>query len=255
LAQRDPITNKTYVCEFYGKALTKSQSLWPITQLEMYAVTSSFAKWHNYLIGNHVTVYTDHNALIHMEKMQTGPPRLQRWAIFLSQYDYEIVYRKGAKNLCADALSRRAYDMPTTDDGDDIDFLNHINEEPITENDKVKGKNRISQLITFETGTVETINALSGTELNETVNTESIEPKPSVNAITQTDSVPLDTIMGGKYDIKLLQAEDSDFKNVVSYLKDGILDSDDTIALETILEAENYSWSPTEGLHRMWIPR
>jgi hypothetical protein len=61
--------------------------------------------------------------------------------------------------------------------------------------------------------------------------------------------------MGGKYDIKLLQAEDSDFKNIVDYLKDGILNSDDKIARKTILEAENYSWSRTEGLHRMWIPR
>jgi hypothetical protein len=92
LAQRDPITNKPYVCEFYGK------SLWPITELEMYSVMASFAKWHNYLIGNHVTVYTDHNALVHMDKLQNGPARLQRWAIFLSQYDYDIVYRKGAAN-------------------------------------------------------------------------------------------------------------------------------------------------------------
>jgi hypothetical protein len=123
-----------------------------------------------------------------MDKMQNGPPRLQIWAIFLSQYDYDIVYRKGATNLRAYALSRRAYDMPTDDIGDDIDFLNNINEQPTMGNGKIKRKNRKSQLITFESGTVETINALGETGLDETVNTESIEPKPSVNTITQTDS-------------------------------------------------------------------
>jgi hypothetical protein len=32
------------------------------------------------------------------------------------------VYKKGATNMCADALSRRAYETPTKNDGNDIDF-------------------------------------------------------------------------------------------------------------------------------------
>lgn len=36
----------------------------------------------------------------------TKPARLVRWALELSEYDFEIKHRKGTKNKNADALSR-----------------------------------------------------------------------------------------------------------------------------------------------------
>jgi hypothetical protein len=45
--------------------------------------------------------------------------------------------------------------------------------------------------------------------------------------------------MGGKYDIKTLQSEDCDFKDIVAYLRDIILNPGDKKARKTILEAEN----------------
>jgi hypothetical protein len=110
------------------------------------------------------------------------------------------------------------------------------------------------QLITFENRAVESFDAIEKTGQDETESKESMESQSSLNSITQADP-PLDTIMGGKCDIKLLQFEDSDFKDIVAFLKDGILTSDDKKARKTILEATNYSWSPSEGLHRMWILR
>jgi hypothetical protein len=202
-----------------------------------------------------VTIYTKHNALIHLDNMRNGPPRLQRWAIFLSQYNYNIVHKKGLTNLCAEALLRRTYEIPVEDDGDDIDFITHITEQPSTKTTgKTKCKNKTLQLITFYNGTVETIDAVDTTGEDETVGNASTEAQSSLSSITQTDP-RVDTIMGGKYDIKLLQSEDSDFQDIVAYLTDGILEPDDKKARKTILEAENYSWSPSEGLHRMWISR
>ena len=37
-------------------------------------------------------------------------PRLQRWAMFLSQFSYEIVYKKGRLHSNADGLSRMTYE-------------------------------------------------------------------------------------------------------------------------------------------------
>ena len=33
-------------------------------------------------------------------------PRIQRWALILAAYDYELVYREGSKHGNADGLSR-----------------------------------------------------------------------------------------------------------------------------------------------------
>jgi hypothetical protein len=146
------------------------------------------------------------------------------------------VYKRGPNNLCADALSCRACKTPAIDAGVDLDFITHISEQPtVAENGKIKRKNKTLQLITFEDRTVKSIAATNKIGQDETKNKENIETKPSLNSITQTDTVPLDTIMGGKYDIKLLQAEDSDFKNIVAYLKDGILDPDNAKARKTII--------------------
>jgi hypothetical protein len=42
-----------------------------------------------------------------MDYEREGPgPRLLRWRIKLEEYDYEVVYKKGALNTNADALSR-----------------------------------------------------------------------------------------------------------------------------------------------------
>ena len=37
-------------------------------------------------------------------------PRLQRWAMFMSQFPYEIVYKKGRLHSNADGLSRMTYE-------------------------------------------------------------------------------------------------------------------------------------------------
>ena len=37
-------------------------------------------------------------------------PRLQRWAIFISQFSYDIVYKKGRLHSNADGLSRITYE-------------------------------------------------------------------------------------------------------------------------------------------------
>jgi hypothetical protein len=81
-------------------------------------------------------------------------------------------------------------------------------------------------LITFDSRTVETIDAIGETGHDKTGHKDNLESRPSVNAITTSDSVPQNTILGGKYDIKLLQEEDSDFKHIVAYLKNGTLDPD-----------------------------
>ena len=50
---------------------------------------------------------TDHLALKWLKKMDNPSGRLARWAMELSQWEFEVKYRKGTDNLVADALSRQ----------------------------------------------------------------------------------------------------------------------------------------------------
>ncbi|VDH91423.1 Hypothetical predicted protein [Mytilus galloprovincialis] len=83
-----------------------------IRDLEYLALVEGVKQYHVYLASRKFTIYTDHEALLHTQKLTkekiTG--RLARWAMFLQSYDYEIIYKKGTANGNADALSRRPYD-------------------------------------------------------------------------------------------------------------------------------------------------
>ena len=69
--------------------------------------------------GRHFTLVTDHHPLLRLFGKHKSLPtlaaaRIQRWAIILSAYDYNIVYRKSEEHSNADGLSRCP--LPETSD-------------------------------------------------------------------------------------------------------------------------------------------
>ena len=73
---------------------------------ELLALIHSLCTWRHYLLGNHFIVVTDHNSLKYLQTQPTLSRRQARWSEFLSEFDFEIVYRPGKGNVVADALSR-----------------------------------------------------------------------------------------------------------------------------------------------------
>ena len=51
-------------------------------------------------------VITDHAALQHFHHAKTKNPKLARWALLLSNYDFQVKYRPGKVHNNADGLSR-----------------------------------------------------------------------------------------------------------------------------------------------------
>ena len=67
--------------------------------------------FHQYLYGRHFTILSDHQPLRRLfSETKAVPPmasgRIQRWALTLSSYQYELKYRKGKDQGNCDALSR-----------------------------------------------------------------------------------------------------------------------------------------------------
>ena len=54
--------------------------------------------------------YTNNNPLTHILTFANLDAAGQRWAPTLGQYNFEIIYRSGLKNIDADSMSRYPYD-------------------------------------------------------------------------------------------------------------------------------------------------
>lgn len=75
------------------------------------AIIFGLQKFRSYLYGRHFTILSDHKPLERIFGPKTAIPtiaalRLQRWAIMLAAFDYDIKHVAAKDNVLADALSR-----------------------------------------------------------------------------------------------------------------------------------------------------
>ena len=98
---------------------TLSQSERNYAQIEKEALSLVFGikKFHQYLYGRHFILMTDHKPLTSILGPKQGIPplaaaRMQRWALLLSAYTYDIKFRSTKMHANADGLSR----LPLPDD-------------------------------------------------------------------------------------------------------------------------------------------
>ena len=91
------------------------------SQIEKEALSCIFGikKFHTYLYGHHFTLVTDHKPLLSLFRESQAIPahasaRIQRRALTLLAYDYEIRFRSSTAHGNADALSRLPLDVEPT---------------------------------------------------------------------------------------------------------------------------------------------
>ena len=94
------------VIAYAGRTLEKTEQNYCVTRKEMLAVVFFTKNYKHYLLGRHFILRTDHGSLrwLHCFKEQEG--QVHRWLEQLSQFDFEIIHRPGAKHGNADAMSR-----------------------------------------------------------------------------------------------------------------------------------------------------
>ena len=102
---------REFVCEYFGRALRKHEKNYSISEKELLSVVEAATGFRIYLASHKFKIIVDHRALVYMEHLKSPTsPRLQRWAMFMSQFSYEIVYKKGRLHSNADGLSRMTYE-------------------------------------------------------------------------------------------------------------------------------------------------
>ena len=91
---------------FYSGALHGAQRNYSAQELEGLAVYQAINHFSYYLYGKKFTVITDHYSLRKMMEQPQGNNRILRWALKLSNYRFEVIYRPGKRNQVADGFSR-----------------------------------------------------------------------------------------------------------------------------------------------------
>ena len=102
--QKDPDGVERYeVVEFFSRSLIERERNYSVSEKEFLAIVSCSEKWRNYLWQEY-QVITDHKPLLSMSL--TEKARLQRWALRLTPYNFNIVWWPGEEMKVADTLSR-----------------------------------------------------------------------------------------------------------------------------------------------------
>ena len=124
---------------YASKMLSPAERNYSHLQKEALAVVYGVKKFHQYCYGRHFEIKSDHKPLEgifgeHKPIPSLAAARLQRWALILSAYDYELKYRKGAEMSNADGLSRLPLctDQAFEEDEDSINvFLTELERSPV----------------------------------------------------------------------------------------------------------------------------
>ncbi|XP_064468972.1 uncharacterized protein K02A2.6-like [Ornithodoros turicata] len=109
-----------------SKTLTPAQTKYAQIEREALAIIFGVRKFHQYLWGRKFTLFTDHKPLTVIFGPSKGIPattasRLQRWAIILMSYAFDIQFKSTTNIANADGLSR----LP---EGADLEFDQQMEE-------------------------------------------------------------------------------------------------------------------------------
>ena len=102
---------------FASRTLTSSEKNYGQLEKEALSLIYHVKKFHQYLYGRK---FTDHKLLTSIFGSKKGVPslaaaRLQRWALLLSAYDYEIQFKPTKSHSNADGLSRLPLPIPDSE--------------------------------------------------------------------------------------------------------------------------------------------
>ena len=126
--------------EFASHTLSPAERGYSQIEKEGLAIIFAVKKFHQYIYGRTVEIFTDHKPLTSLFHEAKGVPalasaRIQRWSLTLNAYSYKLKFRSGKNNCTADALSRLPLpDMPAcvSTPPDTVLLLEYLDSIPVT---------------------------------------------------------------------------------------------------------------------------
>ena len=125
---------------YASRSLAPAEKNYSQLDKEGLAIVYGVKKFHQYLLGRHFTLLTDHKPLTYLFGEHRPVPlmasaRIQCWALTLAAHDYSVKYKRGQDNSNADALSRlplsvRPAQVPLP--GEMVLLMEHLHITPVT---------------------------------------------------------------------------------------------------------------------------
>lgn len=114
---------------FMSRTLIPAEQRWPICHREAGAIYYAVNKFYEYPYGKRFILRTDNKALTAIFGEKKGIPqmyasRLQRWAAYLSTFNYEIQHIPGKDNVIADYLSRAPLKIDFRSEDEKCQYIN-----------------------------------------------------------------------------------------------------------------------------------
>ena len=127
---------------YASRSLQPAEQKYAQIEREALAIIFAVRRFHQYLYGRSFTLVTDHKPLCKiLGPKESIPPlaaaKMQRWALILSAYQYDIECISGKLNQCADCMSR----LPVVSKCDSVEEIFSVMEMdtlPITANQIAK---------------------------------------------------------------------------------------------------------------------
>jgi hypothetical protein len=113
LAQYNPTNQaENHIIGFGSRLLTDVERRYSQCEKEGLTMVWGCEKFYLQIFGRHFILVTDNKAieLIFKNPYSTPPARIERWALRLSQFDYEVIHRPGKFNM-ADFFSRHPIEL------------------------------------------------------------------------------------------------------------------------------------------------
>lgn len=145
------LTQKSDGCDhpiaYCSRTLNSPETNYSATERELLAVIYALEQYRAYVEGKRCFIVTDHASLKWFSKLKNPTGRLNRWSCRLSQFNFEIIHRKGKEHVIPDTLSRIKIDSinisADTNDPWYLDLYRKCSEQPTLfpnykiENDKL----------------------------------------------------------------------------------------------------------------------
>lgn len=105
LGQKDDEGNE-YIVACISRSLNRHEQQYVSYKGEMLAAVWAVRALRHHLLGVHFTLVTDHAPLVFLMQNPNLTGVYARWALILSEYDFQVVHRPGINHQAPDCLSR-----------------------------------------------------------------------------------------------------------------------------------------------------
>ena len=92
---------------FYSEKIAGSRARYSTYDVEFYSIVQAIRHWRHYLFHQEFILFTDHDALKHLDSQSKISSRHASWIAYLQQFTFVIRHQSGETNKVADALSMR----------------------------------------------------------------------------------------------------------------------------------------------------